>query len=376
MKIKTVIVTGGAGYIGSHVCVSLIEAGYTPVVIDNLCNSNLQNVNTVKTMLNVEFPVILQDCTDYVGMSRAFENVLTSGVYSNLIGVIHLAAFKSVGKSVKRPLDYYKNNVGSMEVVLRCMKEQGLENLVFSSSCTVYGQPKTLPVVETMTLEKAEAPYGRSKQICEDMINDCVKAHELRAITLRYFNPIGAHPTGLIGELPLGDPENLVPYITQVAMGLREKLTIFGGDYSTRDGTCVRGYVHVMDIADAHVQALKVLEAKHTVSETFERIKNDGVDVDDQLLNDIRDSENRSFNQVHNLGVGNGCTVLELVKAFEKETGIKLNYEIGPRRPGDVEAIYADASSAMRFLSWKPRFTINDAVSHAWKWQCNYASWK
>jgi len=363
---KNVIVTGGAGYIGTHTCIELLNNGYQPIIFDNFCNSSKRNIDT----LNEHFgnvPYYDVDCRYEWKVDNALNRAINK--FGKISGVLHFAAYKSVGKSVKNPLDYYDNNVGSMQTMLRCMKKFGIENLVFSSSCTVYGQPDKLPVSEDTPLKPAEAPYGRSKQICEDMINDCVKAHQLRAVTLRYFNPIGAHPSGLIGELPLGDPENAVPYITQVASGLRQEFVVFGNDYDTRDGTCIRGYVHVVDIAEAHVKAMNLLLNKNLVSNVFESIREEGSEVDDAWLTSLKQTENESSNQVFNLGTGDGFSVLEIINAFEKESGVKLNYRIGPRRSGDVSAIYANVTKAKRWLGWTAKLNVNDAVRDAWRWQ-------
>lgn len=339
---KNVIVTGGAGYIGTHTCFELIENGYQPIVIDNFCNSTRRNIDKVMEMTGVKIPIYESDCRWWWKIDNVFQRI--EHQYGEISGVMHFAAYKNVGVSVRKPLDYYENNIASTHAILKCMTDHEIKNFVFSSSCTAYGVPDVNPVVETMSIKPAEAPYGRTKQICEAMINDCVKVHKIRSATLRYFNPIGAHPSGLIGEQPSGIPETLVPYITQVASGLREKLTVFGDDHPTRDGSCIRGFVHIQDIANAHVSAINWL------------CETENIDPE-------------SFNEVFNLGTFEGVSVFELIKAFEDESGVKLDYVIGPRRPGDVSAIYADPSKAKRVLNWKAKLNVNDAMRDAWKWQ-------
>jgi UDP-glucose 4-epimerase len=256
-------------------------------------------------------------------------------------GVIHFAAYKSVGESTAQPLKYYRNNVGSLVLLLGFMQEQGIKDLVFSSSCTVYGQPEVLPVTEATPRQEAESPYGNTKKICEDVLIDFVKSKPgIRVVSLRYFNPVGAHPSAKIGELPLGVPANLVPFVTQVAAGIREKLTVFGNDYHTSDGSCVRDYIHVVDLADAHVKAFSYLNQQ----------------ADD-------------FYEVFNVGTGNGNTVLEVIHAFEKVSGLKLNYVIGPRRPGDVVKTWADTTKIKTVLGWQPKYSLEDSMRDSWNWQ-------
>jgi UDP-glucose 4-epimerase len=333
---KKVIVTGGAGFIGSHTAIELDKAGYRPVIVDNFVNSDRRMLGRVARILGHDLPAHELDCNDPVALRRLFERE------GECFGVIHFAAHKSVAKSVAQPLDYYDNNLGSLVALLRAMAEAQVPHLVFSSSATVYGQADALPVTEQSPVKPAESPYGRTKQFCEGIIDDVVKSGAaLKAVTLRYFNPVGAHPSGLIGELPLGRPENLVPFITQTAAGLRDELTVFGDDYPTRDGTCTRDYVHVVDLAQAHVAALTWLER-----------------------------ESRStFNEVFNVGTGNATSVLEAIHAFEQASGTKLRYRIGPRRPGDVVESYASVSKANQILRWQASQTIDDAMRDAWRWQ-------
>jgi UDP-glucose 4-epimerase len=332
---KKVLVTGGAGYIGSHTCVELSAAGYLPVIADNLSNSRASAVEGIAELCT-QTPVFRQlDFTDYDAVERLF---VADGPFH---GVIHFAAFKAVGDSVKHPLKYYRNNLQSTEVLLSAMARHGCSLLVFSSSCTVYGQPDVLPVNEDAPIAKAHSPYGLTKQVCEQMIRDTAYAPEsaLSAVLLRYFNPIGAHPSGLIGELPLGAPENLVPYITQSAAGIRGPLTIFGSDYNTPDGTCVRDYIHVCDLAAAHVSALAWLEKSPKACEPI------------------------------NLGTGTGNSVKEVIDTFQSVTGVPLHYTFGARRSGDVEQIYARADKAWDLLGWRTERTLRDALIDAWNWQ-------
>lgn len=332
---KKVLVTGGAGYIGSHTCVELSAAGYTPVIADNLSNSSATAIDGIRALCAVP-PVFHQiDFTDRAAVDQLF---LEEGPFH---GVIHFAAFKAVGESVNHPLKYYRNNLQSTEVLLSAMQDHGCQHLVFSSSCTVYGQPDRLPVSEDSPIAQAHSPYGQTKQMCEQMIDDCVKAPagQLRAVLLRYFNPIGAHPSGRIGELPLGPPENLVPYITQSAAGIRGPITIFGSDYNTPDGTCVRDYIHVCDLAAAHVSALAWLEHMPPICEPI------------------------------NLGTGTGNSVKEVIDTFQEATGTALHYTFGERRKGDVEQIYACADKAWNLLGWRTERSLRDALVDAWNWQ-------
>jgi UDP-glucose 4-epimerase len=334
---KKILVTGGAGYIGSHTVVELAQAGYEPVIIDNFSNSQESALAGIQAILGREVPCHRIDCGDAEALRQVFK------AEGNVAGVIHFAAFKAVGESVQKPLAYFHNNVGSLITLLEVMPEFGVENLVFSSSCTVYGVPDQLPVTEATPTKPASSPYGRTKQMCEDIVHDAAGApgNKTRTILLRYFNPVGAHESAKIGELPLGVPNNLVPFITQTAAGLREKLTIFGNDYDTPDGTNVRDYIHVVDLAKAHIAAV-------------------------QRLLDRKASEPV---ETFNVGTGHGNSVLEVVHAFEEASGQKLNYVIGPRRPGDVPAIYADATKAAEVLGFKTETSLRDSLASAWKWQ-------
>ena len=332
---KKVLVTGGAGYIGSHTAVELIAAGYTPVIADNFSNSTRQAIEGVSAIAQKEPTWIELDFCDSASVNNLFDE------YGPFVGVIHFAAFKAVGESVRNPLKYYTNNLQSTANVLAAMKKFGVHHLVFSSSCTVYGQPAELPVTESSEFLPANSPYGFTKQIGERMICDFMGAEgaPFSAMLLRYFNPIGAHPSGLIGELPLGAPENLIPYITQSAAGWREGLTIFGNDYDTPDGTCIRDYIHVCDLAEAHVAALEWL------------------------------ANNPGQCTAVNLGTGEGNSVKEVIDTFVAATGIQLNYRIGERRAGDVEKIYARADKAKQLLGWSTKRSLNDAIIDAWNWQ-------
>lgn len=332
---KKVIVSGGAGFIGSHTVVELCQDGYVPVIVDDFSNTDERILNGLQKILGFSPILYKQDCTDVTAMRIIFEKEKPEAI-------IHFAAFKAVGESVAEPVKYYRNNLDSLLTLLELMKEFRVRNLVFSSSCTVYGQPSKLPVNEDSELLEATSPYGYTKQVCERIIRDTAYSDKsISSTLLRYFNPIGAHETGLIGELPFGIPNNLVPFITQTAAGIRKQLTIFGGDYSTADGTCVRDYIHVIDLAKAHVKALHWLEKNPSRCEAF------------------------------NLGQGIGNTVLEVVKAFEKVSGQPLNYVMGERREGDVERVWADASKANRELGWKTELSLDRALEDAWRWELN-----
>lgn len=332
---KNILVTGGAGYIGSHVTIRLHEEGYNPIILDNFSNSEKSVLNGLKAISNRDFTVYEGDVLDQSLLEEIFNK-------DQINGVIHFAAKKAVGESVEQPLLYYKNNVSGLVILLESMMKHDVRNLVFSSSCTVYGQPDALPVTEDSPKKPANSPYGNTKQVGEEIIEDVVKSGSiLKSVALRYFNPIGAHHSGEIGELPLGVPNNLVPFITQTAAGLRDSLTVFGGDYETSDGTCIRDYIHVMDLADAHVKCLEYIDM-HNGHSLFDTI---------------------------NVGTGRGNTVLEAIKAFENSTGVKLNYKIGPRRPGDVEKVFAQVDKSKALLNWQTCFSLEDAMAHAWKWQ-------
>ena len=332
---KKILVTGGAGYIGSHAVVELYQAGYQPIIIDDFSNSQESAVAGIEAILGTSVPVHRIDCADETALRGVF------AAEPDIAGVIHFAAFKAVNESVQKPLAYYRNNLDSLLALLVVMPEFGVEALVFSSSCTVYGVPDALPVTEATLTKKATSPYGATKQMAEDILTDVAAAGGPRTILLRYFNPIGAHPSTKIGELPLGVPQNLVPFITQTAAGIREKLTVYGTDYDTADGSCVRDYIYVVDLAKAHVVAVRRLLDKRATDrvETF------------------------------NVGTGRGNTVLEVVHTFEEVSGQKLNVELGPRRTGDVPAIYADATKAETVLGFKTEGSLAEALSSAWKWQ-------
>ena len=327
---KNILVTGGLGYIGAHTVVELFNNGYKPIIIDNLSNTNIEVLNRLEQICEHSFSFYNEDVCN----TDALTNILkTEAIH----GIIHFAAFKAVGESVQEPIKYYKNNIGGMTSLLEAMQNQGINNLVFSSSCTVYGEPDHSPVNELAPIKRANSPYGRTKQMGEDILMDC---QGLNTVALRYFNPIGAHASALIGELPIGVPNNLMPFITQTAAGIRPSLTVFGNDYNTKDGTCIRDYIHVVDLAKAHVKALQFI-AKNT---------------------------NNHF-EVFNIGTGNGYTVLEIIKAFETVNQIQLPYQIGNRRAGDVEKVWADAQKAETQLGWKAELGLNEMVQSAWQWQ-------
>ncbi|KAG4069255.1 hypothetical protein HA402_012108 [Bradysia odoriphaga] len=330
-----VLVTGGCGYIGAHTIVDLINNGFDVVSVDSNIRSSTQLLDGIEKITGKKVRNYKVDLCNLEDTNAVFhEN-------RDIVGVIHFAALKAVGESVNEPLMYFQNNLTSLINVLKCVKEYNVPNLVFSSSCSVYGNTKALPVVEETPLGEAQSPYARTKQIGEQIIEDYSRVNDTNSILLRYFNPVGAHPSALIGELPLGKPDNLVPVITQTAIGKIPKMTVFGTDYDTRDGSCVRDYIHVMDIAAAHTKALQYL-IEH---------------------------RNASNCEVFNLGTGNGVTVLEAIKAFEKISGIKLNYTTGPRREGDVIAIYANNSKAKEKLNWEPKIGIEDSMRTAWQWE-------
>lgn len=330
-----VLVTGGCGYIGAHTIVDLINNGFDVVSVDSNIRSSTQLLDGIEKITGKKIRNYKVDLCNLEDTHAVFhEN-------RDIVGVIHFAALKTVPESVADPLFYFHNNLASLVNVLKCVKEFNIPNLVFSSSCSVYGNTTALPVVEATPLGEAQSPYARTKQMGEQMIQDYSKVNDTQSILLRYFNPVGAHPSALIGELPLGRPDNLVPVITQTAIGKIPKLTVFGHDYDTRDGSCIRDYIHVMDIANAHTKALQYL----------------------------LDQKNTDNCEIFNLGTGNGVTVLEAIKAFEKISGVKLNYELGPRRPGDVIAIYANNNKAKQLLGWEPNIGIEDMMRTAWQWE-------
>jgi UDP-glucose 4-epimerase len=331
MSKPTILVTGGAGYIGSHTCVVLLEAGYHVVVVDNLCNSKSDSLSRVEELTGGEIQFHLADLRDGAAVKDLFD-------HENIDAVIHFAGLKAVGESTQIPLDYYQNNVGGTANLLEEMNRHGVKDIVFSSSCTVYGAPQKLPIRENFPLE-AMSPYGQTKLTIEYMLKDLAAADpEWNISILRYFNPVGAHPSGEIGEDPQGIPNNLMPYVTQVAVGLRGELSVWGDDYDTPDGTCIRDYIHVMDLATAHLSSLKKLEEKQGIN-------------------------------IHNVGTGRGYSVLDVVRGFEAATGRRIPYRIAGRRPGDVPAVYADPSLAERELGWKAERGLEDMCRDAWNFQ-------
>ncbi|RLD35452.1 MAG: UDP-glucose 4-epimerase GalE [Bacteroidetes bacterium] len=330
-----ILVTGGTGYIGSHTVVELQQAGFEVIIADNLINSEASVVDAIGKITGI-IPVFEKvDLSDSGQADSVFQK------HTDIKAVIHFAALKAVGDSVERPLEYYRNNIFSLINLLSSMSRHGVKHIVFSSSCTVYGQPDTLPVKESTARKDAESPYGNTKKIAEDILEDEVRAGSLRCIALRYFNPIGAHPTAMIGELPLGVPDNLVPYITQTAIGIREKLMIFGNDYETKDGTPVRDYIHVVDLAQAHVVALKRMMEDKQISPW----------------------------EIFNLGTGNGFSVLEVINSFEKVSDMKLNYAFTDRRQGDIEKVWADTEYANLELGWKAERDLDEMMRSAWDWE-------
>lgn len=334
-----IIVTGGAGYIGSHTTVELQNNGYQVIIIDNLSNSRIEVLDNIETISGIRPAFEEVDLRD----EDATKDVLHK--HKDAIGIIHFAALKAVGESVAQPIKYYQNNMGSLLNVLASMKKESISSLIFSSSATVYGQPDELPATEETPWKPAESPYGATKQMGEIIVKDATKAegNTLKAISLRYFNPIGAHKTALIGELPIGVPKNLMPFVTQTAAGIREELKVFGSDYNTPDGTAIRDYIHVVDLAKAHVIALERL---------------------------IKDQQIEAY-EVFNLGTGNGFSVLEVIHSFERSTGEKLNYSLTDRRPGDVESVYASTTKANKVLGWKAELTLDEMTKSHWDWEKN-----
>ncbi len=334
-----ILVTGGAGYIGSHTVVALAEAGYEPIIVDNLSNSQATALEGISAILGRKVPFYSVDCTDEAALDDVFQ------AEGKVEGVIHFAAFKAVGESVSEPIRYYHNNVGSMLALLKAMERAACRAFVFSSSCTVYGIPDALPVTEAAPTHRATSPYGNTKQVCEDILHDLAASgrSNLQLCALRYFNPVGAHTSARIGELPLGVPNNLVPFVTQTAAGLRDHLTVYGTDYDTPDGSCIRDYIHVVDLADAHVVALR------------------------WLLNEA--VTDRAALETFNLGTGRGNTVLEVLHEFERVSGQKLPIVLGARRVGDVPAIYGDVTRAAQVLGWRAQRSLSDALADSWRWQ-------
>lgn len=336
MSKAKILVAGGAGYIGSHTTVELQNAGFDVVIVDNLSNSNIDVIDGIEAITGIR-PVFIQaDCTDLPAMEKVFEE--NPGIQ----GVINFAASKAVNESVRKPLLYYRNNLVTLLNLLECISKYNAKGIVFSSSCTVYGEPDTNPVDETAPIKTATSPYGNTKQISEEIITDAVKAGAgFRSVILRYFNPVGAHPSALIGELPNGVPQNLIPYLTQTAIGVREELKVFGDDYPTPDGSCIRDFINVVDLAKAHVTAM-------------ERIVNGKMDDDVEIFN---------------LGTGEGVSVLELIKTFEEATGVKVPYSIAPRREGDIIKVWADPTRANKVLGWVADTPLADTMLSAWHWQ-------
>lgn len=332
---RKILVTGGTGYIGSHTVVELQEAGYEVVIIDNLSNSNVDVLEGITKISGIKPLFYEMDCTDMNALESLFNE-------HSFDGIIHFAASKAVGESVHKPLMYYRNNIVSLLNLLELMPERKVKGIVFSSSCTVYGEPDKNPIDEDAPIKPAASPYGNTKQINEEIIHDTVASGApINAILLRYFNPIGAHPTALLGELPSGVPQNLVPYLTQTAIGIRKELSVFGDDYDTPDGSCIRDFINVVDLAKAHVVA----------------------------INRILDKKQKDKVEIFNIGTGRGLSVLELIQAFEKATGVKLNYKIVGRRVGDIEKVWANPDFANNELGWKAGTSIEDTLLSAWNWQ-------
>lgn len=331
-----ILVTGGAGYIGSHTAVELQNAGYEVIIIDNLSNSTADSIDGIERITGKRPKFVKLDCNDLDGLRRLFTD------NKGIDGIIHFAASKAVGESVQKPLLYYRNNLNSLINLLDLMPDFGVKNIVFSSSCTVYGEPDKNPIDETAPIKPAESPYGNTKQINEEIIQDTIKSGSpIKSIILRYFNPVGAHPSAEIGELPNGVPQNLVPYITQTAIGIREQLSVFGDDYNTPDGSCIRDFIDVVDLAKAHVVA-----------------------IDRMMGNKSQDKV-----EIFNLGTGNGVSVLQLINVFEKVSGKKLNYKIVGRRAGDIEKIWAKPKKANEVLGWTAKETLDKTMLSAWNWQ-------
>ena len=332
---KKILVTGGCGYIGAHTILDLIENGYDPICVDNNSRSTTALLEGIKSITGNSVKNYKVDLCNFDDTYAIFQENI------GIEGIIHFAAYKAVGESVENPLMYFENNLESLINILKCALEFNVPNFIFSSSCTVYGSPDEIPVTEKSPLNPAESPYGITKQMGEEIVREVTKQGDTQSILLRYFNPVGAHPSALIGELPLGKPQNLVPAITQTAIGIIPHLFVYGDDYPTRDGSCIRDYIHVCDIAHAHILALEYLAKR----------------------------KNTTPCDVFNLGTGNGITVLEVIKSFEKVSGVKLDYEIGPRRPGDIVSIYANNSLAKDKLNWEPKYSLDEMMSSAWKWE-------
>jgi len=334
---QTILVTGGTGFIGSHTTVELQQAGYKVVIVDNLSNSKAEVIDGIEKITGIRPDFINADLRDMAATEKIFQS------YPDIEGIIHFAASKAVGESVEKPLPYYRNNIVSLINLLELMPKYNVKGIIFSSSCTVYGQPtpENLPVTEEAPIQPALAPYGNTKQINEEIIRDYIHSGApIKSIVLRYFNPIGAHPSALIGELPNGVPMNLIPFVTQTAIGIRKQLKIFGNDYNTPDGTCIRDYIYVVDLAKAHVAAMaRVLDQETEPIEYF------------------------------NIGTGHGVSTLEVVEGFEKATGVKVNWAFAPRREGDIEKVWGNVDKANKVLGWKAETPLNDVLASAWKWQ-------
>lgn len=332
-----ILVTGGTGYIGSHTVVELQKAGYPVVIIDNLSNSNKEVLDGIERITGIRPDFVEADCTDIKALDKLFTD------YPGIKGIINFAASKAVGESMQKPILYYRNNLATLLNLLEEMPVHGVKGIVFSSSCTVYGEPDVNPVTEQSPIKKATSPYGNTKQISEEIITDVINAGApIKSVILRYFNPVGAHPSAEIGELPNGVPQNLIPYLTQTAMGIRKELSVFGDDYNTPDGSCIRDYIDVVDLAKAHVIAVE------------------------RLLEDKSDEKIEIFN----LGTGNGLSVLQLINTFEKATGVKVPHKIVGRRAGDIEKVWANPTYANEVLGWKADTPIADTMRSAWAWQC------
>ena len=323
-----ILVTGGAGYIGSHTVVELFNAGYSPIIIDNLCNTSTHNIDGIRKIIGHKVKWYNTDCRDKNEMDKVFAEE------GEIEGTIHFAAHKAVEESVQNPKKYYDNNLGSLKVLLQCMSENNIKNIIFSSSCTVYGMPDILPVDESAPFKKAESPYGETKQLCEKMLEE----NSCNSVALRYFNPIGSHKSALIGDCSTDKASNLVPIITEVAIGKREQITVFGNNYNTPDGTCIRDYIHVVDLANSHVKAINFLT-------------------------------NNPGKYAFNIGTGIGVSVLEAIKVFEESNNLSVNYTIGPRRDGDIEQIYANGNLVKSKLDWEAKETLKQAMISAWEWE-------
>ena len=337
MKTDRILVTGGTGYIGSHTVVELQQAGYPVVIIDNLSNSNIDVLDGIERITGIRPDFVEADCTNIDALSKLFEQ------YPDITGIINFAASKAVGESIEKPTLYYRNNLNTLINLLDLMPQNGVKGIVFSSSCTVYGEPDMNPVTEAAPIKTATSPYGNTKQICEEIIHDVVRSGApIKSVILRYFNPVGAHPSAEIGELPNGVPQNLVPYLTQTAIGIRKELSVFGDDYDTPDGSCIRDFINVVDLAKAHVIAVERM-------------------LQDKSLEKV---------ETFNLGTGIGLSVKELIAAFERATGVKVPHKIVGRRAGDIEKVWAEPRHANEVLGWKASISIDDTMRSAWAWQC------